>query len=351
MRLVLRASNEGPKNRWRLKWAALSPALAATKTNVHRTGDEHTRPLSQKTARKSISQLPLNPILPPIGPAPSNQIQFSEPTTFASTMLALSFVCLLVGMAAAAANDHITPSYVSWSGLYMHWRTDVMAYRLDLARRSYRGAPIPPTTHHTQNDFEAVPPVHISTDAFAHANRLTHGRQFALIVTIDRAAVSNHNVTAAGRHLFNNRNRVHARNRRQPRGANHHNNKALLPTPVNTADFKLLVTAPAGFVHRVTHADPKLEPEFLLTPEPQGGNALLWARVPIPQYQDVRAVQAFRIAYTVTAEAAVGTQEFTASVWQGDTKLHESTQDVSFDGVYDVNGATGLMPSIDEGTD
>lgn len=38
-------------------------------------------------------------------------------------MRALSFVCLLLGLAAAAANENIPPSYVSWGGLYMHWRT------------------------------------------------------------------------------------------------------------------------------------------------------------------------------------------------------------------------------------
>ena len=66
------------------------------------------------------------------------------------------------------------------------------------------------------------------------------------------------------------------------------------------------MTAPAGFAHRATQADPKLEPTTLLRPEPQGATALLWPRVPLPQYADTRAVQVFRVVYTVTSAAAPG---------------------------------------------
>lgn len=238
-------------------------------------------------------------------------------------MRVLSFVCLLLPALVAAVNN-IPVSEVRaraddrWTSL--RWRD--RSFRC--ARHAFNALPSPHLSH-PQESLEAVPAVHISTDAYFHDNdgffhgdRLTHGQTISLIVTLDRAAASR-NMTSSRRHL-QRRHRVHAQNRRHPNAA--------LPKPLHITDYKLEVTAPAGFVHRVTHADPVIQPTTLLRPEPQGDNTLAWPRVPIPQYQDTRAVQALRIMYTVTNAAALGQQLFTASVWHGNHKIHESTQDV-----------------------
>lgn len=173
--------------------------------------------------------------------------------------------------------------------------------------------------------------MHISTDAyfqggnkdgFFHANRLTKGQLFSLVVTMDRAAASNKNVTV---HRSRNRRALQLSRNRLPNAA--------APKPLDTTDYQLLVTAPAGFTHRATQADPKLEPTTLLRPELQGANTLLWPRVPLPQYADTRAVQVFRVVYTVTSATAPGKQSFTASIGRGGQKIHESTTDVSMWGL------------------
>lgn len=171
-----------------------------------------------------------------------------------------------------------------------------------------------------QKIFEAVPSVFISTDASFHLDRVAPGQAFSLVVTLDRAAQSNHNVTASRR-----RARRLILNRQRGQGGGR--GKLIQPKPVDTTDYALQVTAPAGFNYRSIATDPRLDlqnPQPVSTPP----NSLMWARVPLPQYADVRAVQAFRLTFNVTSAAALGRQFFTASVWLGGDKIHESKQDV-----------------------
>lgn len=70
-------------------------------------------------------------------------------------------------------------------------------------------------------------------------------------------------------------------------------------TPVNTTDYALLVTAPAGGAANAAYkragVRPALKPALLKKPQVQSNGNLLWARVPMPRYQGKAFTRTFKV--------------------------------------------------------
>lgn len=68
--------------------------------------------------------------------------------------------------------------------------------------------------------------------------------------------------------------------------------------PLNTTDYALLVTVPAGdnqVTYRRSHVYPALKPVSLKKPTTQANFDLLWASMPMPRYMDKAYTRTFMV--------------------------------------------------------
>ena len=133
-----------------------------------------------------------------------------------------------------------------------------------------------------------VDPILIAAASFKNRASVRRGKAYALQVTLAMPAL------VGGRRLAASKEKEEEeeeqQQQRELRG---------FKKPLNTTDYALLVTVPAGgaadVMYRRTVVRPGLKPAALKKPQVQGNGDLLWTRVPMPRYMDKAYTRTFKV--------------------------------------------------------